>query len=296
MITGLVDHLWQSCCCCGVAWAFSTMTRWQRRSRAPLALANRDAEVAAAVLAAVRARRVAGISRRRTARIRRRRRSSRSIGLLAPFASPARLLGWSGLSLALATLAALAGAAACAYGLRSRLRIERERALEEVARRERDIDDVQTRPGFICSALLSAVHPVRRLHTDARGSGARSPATPRTVDRELARVTRRAHCHGAGRARHGNALSRRCGHAGCFRPQRQHPRSRRHRIRRQPLFGDQPADDVGSGGREPVLDALAAIRPARPGAGARPSRTSILTRCARTSPRRSPSSSASRST
>ena len=26
MITGLVDHLWQSCCCCGVAWAFSVLT------------------------------------------------------------------------------------------------------------------------------------------------------------------------------------------------------------------------------------------------------------------------------
>lgn len=27
MITGLVDHLWQSCCCCGVAWAFALLTR-----------------------------------------------------------------------------------------------------------------------------------------------------------------------------------------------------------------------------------------------------------------------------
>jgi hypothetical protein len=27
MITGLVDHLWQSCCCCGLAWIFSAMTR-----------------------------------------------------------------------------------------------------------------------------------------------------------------------------------------------------------------------------------------------------------------------------
>jgi hypothetical protein len=27
MVTGLVDHLWQSCCCCGLAWLFSRMTR-----------------------------------------------------------------------------------------------------------------------------------------------------------------------------------------------------------------------------------------------------------------------------
>jgi hypothetical protein len=27
MITGLVDHLWQSCCCCGLVWLFSRMTR-----------------------------------------------------------------------------------------------------------------------------------------------------------------------------------------------------------------------------------------------------------------------------
>jgi hypothetical protein len=27
MVTGLVDHLWQSCCCCGLAWLFSRMAR-----------------------------------------------------------------------------------------------------------------------------------------------------------------------------------------------------------------------------------------------------------------------------
>ena len=78
----------------------------------------------------------------------------RSISLLAPFASPARVLGWTGLPLALAALAALA--AACAYWLRDKLRIERERVDEEALRRERDVDDIESRPGFLCSASMSA--------------------------------------------------------------------------------------------------------------------------------------------
>jgi hypothetical protein len=76
---------------------------------------------------------------------------------LAQLAAPARELGWSGWTLALAVLAALSAAAACAYGLRDRLRIERDKVLAEDARRERDVDDVLSRPGFLSSAVISAV-------------------------------------------------------------------------------------------------------------------------------------------
>jgi len=75
---------------------------------------------------------------------------------LAPLASPARVLGWSGWTLAFATLAALAGTAGWAYWLRGHLRVEREQVLAETARRERNIDDVESRPGFVSSAVMSA--------------------------------------------------------------------------------------------------------------------------------------------
>ena len=80
----------------------------------------------------------------------------RIIGSLAPLASPARALGWNGWALAFATLAVLAAAAGCAYGLRARLRIEGELVLAETLRRECDVDDVLPRPGFASSAVMSA--------------------------------------------------------------------------------------------------------------------------------------------
>jgi hypothetical protein len=80
----------------------------------------------------------------------------RVLDLLAPLASPAHELAWSGWTLALATLGALSFAAACAYMLRGRLKVEREKAQAETARRERDIDDVLPRPGFLGSAAISA--------------------------------------------------------------------------------------------------------------------------------------------
>ena len=80
----------------------------------------------------------------------------RIIDSLSPLASPARVFGWSGWTLALATLATLAAGAACAYGLRGRLRVERAQVRQEAARRELDIDDVESRPGFASSAVMSA--------------------------------------------------------------------------------------------------------------------------------------------
>ena len=80
----------------------------------------------------------------------------RIIGILAPLASPASVLEWNGWWLALATLAALSAAAACAYAMRDRLRVEREQVRAETERRDRDIDDVLSRPGFVSSATISA--------------------------------------------------------------------------------------------------------------------------------------------
>ncbi len=155
MLTGLVDHLWQSCCCCGFAWIFSMMTRWNAadvrlwlwriavlKLLLPFSLlfalggwlgfpSPHPADPAPATLI-------------------------RLFDDLMPIATPARAYAWSGLSLAFATLAAVAGAIACAYTLRNRLRIERLQAQQDAARRELDIDTIQSRPGFLASALMSA--------------------------------------------------------------------------------------------------------------------------------------------
>jgi len=155
MISGLVDHLWQSCCCCGVVWLFATMTRgdaavvrlWLWRIAALKLLIPFSLLFALGAWLGFPSAHSADPAPPDIVR---------TFSLLAPFASPARILGWSGLPLAFATLAALAASAACAYGLRSRLRVERKRVLEEAARRELDVDDIQTRPGFITSALVSA--------------------------------------------------------------------------------------------------------------------------------------------
>jgi hypothetical protein len=155
MITGLVDHLWQSCCCCGVVWIFSTMTSgnaaivrlWLWRIAALKLLLPFTLLVALGGWLGFPSPHSADPAPPDLVR---------TIAALAPFASPARVLGWSGLPLAFATLAAIAGAAACAHGLRGRLRIERAHVEQEAARRERNVDDTQSRPGFLCSALISA--------------------------------------------------------------------------------------------------------------------------------------------
>jgi len=155
MITGLVDHLWQSCCCCGVAWIFSAMTRgdmasvrlWLWRIAAAKLLLPFSLLYALGGWRGYPSPHSADPVPPELVRI---------IGALEPFASPARALGWSGWTLALAILAALAGAAGCAYGLRGRLRAEGAQVLAEAARRERDVNDIQPRPGFVASAVMSA--------------------------------------------------------------------------------------------------------------------------------------------
>jgi hypothetical protein len=155
MLTGLVDHLWQSCCCCGFAWIFSMITRgnaavvrlWLWRIAAlklllPFSLlfalggwfgfpSPHPADPAPPAL-------------------------MRLFEELMPIATPARAFAWTGLGLAFATLVTLMGTAACAYALRGRLLIERLRAQEEAARRALDVDAIQSRPGFLASALMSA--------------------------------------------------------------------------------------------------------------------------------------------
>lgn len=75
---------------------------------------------------------------------------------MARFVSPAQLQGWSSWRLLLATLAAVLLSVSCARWILRQLQYERERALEEDRRLERDPDDIVRRPGFFSSALLTA--------------------------------------------------------------------------------------------------------------------------------------------
>jgi hypothetical protein len=155
MFQGLVDHLWQSCCCCGVAWIFSAMTRgdaaavrlWLWRIAAAKMLLPFSLLYALGAWLGFPSPHSADPAPPELVRL---------IGSLAPFVSPARALGWSGWTLAVTALAALASAAGCAYALRAGLRAEGLQVIAEAARRERDIDDVQPRPGFVPSAVMSA--------------------------------------------------------------------------------------------------------------------------------------------
>jgi hypothetical protein len=155
MITGLVDHLWQSCCCCGVAWIFSTMTSgnaaivrlWLWRIAALKLLLPFSLLVALGGWLGFPSPHPADPAPPALVRL---------FGELVPLATPARAYALTGLVLAFATLVVLAGAAACAYALRQRLRVERLRVREETARREVEIDTNQSRPGFLASALMSA--------------------------------------------------------------------------------------------------------------------------------------------
>ena len=155
MFQGLVDHLWQSCCCCGVAWIFSAMTRgnvavvrlWLWRIAAAKLLLPFSLIYALGGWRGYPSPHSADPVPPDLVRI---------LGSLAPFASPARVLGWGGWTLAFATLVALAAAAGCAYWIRRHLREERAKTQQESARREVNIDDVESRPGFASSAVMSA--------------------------------------------------------------------------------------------------------------------------------------------
>jgi hypothetical protein len=156
MLTGLVDHLWQSCCCCGVVWIFSMMTRgnaavvrlWLWRIAALKLLLPFSLLFALGAWLGFPSPHPADPAPPALIRL---------FEELTQFATPARAYAWTGLVLIFATLVALACTAACAYVLRNRLRIERLHVQEEAARREQDVDVIQSRPGFLASALMSAV-------------------------------------------------------------------------------------------------------------------------------------------
>lgn len=75
---------------------------------------------------------------------------------LSRLASPARTYEWSGWRSLLAILVVLLTTGACAWWLRRRLHIEQQRVLAETLRRERDTDDIEPYPGFFNSAFLTA--------------------------------------------------------------------------------------------------------------------------------------------
>lgn len=155
MAAGLGDHVWQSSVFCLVIWMCSALTRphtaqirlWLWRMAAlkfllPFALfwaiggwigfpVPHAADPAPAALIGI-------------------------FSQLEPLASPARVHQWTGWPLVLAMAAAAAGSAACAWAIHQRLRVERQRVLEEAARRDRDADDIVRRPGFFTAAFLTA--------------------------------------------------------------------------------------------------------------------------------------------
>jgi hypothetical protein len=155
MLQGLVDHLWQSCCCCGVAWIFSAMTRgnaaivrlWLWRFAALKLLLPFSVFYALGAWLGFPSPHSADPAPPDLVR---------TIDALAPLASPAREFSWTGWWLALASIAALSAAGACAYGVRNRLRVECNKVSAEAARRELDVDDTLPRPGFLGSATMSA--------------------------------------------------------------------------------------------------------------------------------------------
>lgn len=152
---GLVDHLWQSVCVCGViallAWivrnAGATFRVWLLRIAAikfvlPFALlfalggwvgfpVVHTADPAPPSLI-------------------------RALDALTPITSPARAHAWTQNQVLLAMPGLLACAGACGYWLRHRLRIERQRVQDEAARRAIDVNDVVQGPGFLPGALLTA--------------------------------------------------------------------------------------------------------------------------------------------
>ena len=75
---------------------------------------------------------------------------------LEPLAAPGRVHQWTGWRLLLAMAAALAGTGASAWAIHRQLGFEQQRVLHEAMRRERDVNDIVSRPGFFTSAFLAA--------------------------------------------------------------------------------------------------------------------------------------------
>ena len=155
MITGLVDHLWQFCCCSGVVWAFSLLTRanaavvrlWLWRIAAiklllPFSLlfalggwlgypSVHSADPTPASLVAF-------------------------FQAVEPLVEPAGHFGLTGFAAAAWAVLAAGAAAACAWWIGRRLRREKMRADEQARVRELDPQKVMPSVGFWRAALFSA--------------------------------------------------------------------------------------------------------------------------------------------
>jgi len=155
MLTGLVDHLWQSAWICG---AITLLALISRKTFAPLRLwlwriAALKFVVPFALFVALGAWLgfpVKYPGDRAPATL------VNAFAALSHLTSPARVNAWSGWQLLPAIAVVLLITAACARWLRLQLQVEQLRALAEARRRECDIDDLVPRPGFFNSALLTA--------------------------------------------------------------------------------------------------------------------------------------------
>jgi hypothetical protein len=154
MLAGLFDHLWQSI---GVAGCVAALVFCVRHCFAPLRLwlwrvAAIKFAVPFALLFAIgqwMGLRVAHTADPAPAAL------VRAAAALTPLTSPARVFGWTGPTLAMALLLALAVAIACGYLVKRHLEVERQLVDEEAARRTADIDAIAPRPGFLNAVLLT---------------------------------------------------------------------------------------------------------------------------------------------
>ncbi|HEU5137164.1 MAG TPA: hypothetical protein VFU13_18595 [Steroidobacteraceae bacterium] len=155
MINGLVDHLWQFCCCSGVAWAFSLLTRdnaaivrlWLWRIAALKLLLPFSLLFALGAWMGYPSVHSADPT------------PSLLVGFfqaVEPIVEPARHFRLTGSFIAMWAVPAMAAAAACAWWIGRQLRRERLRVDEQARLREADPDAVIPSVGFWRAALLSA--------------------------------------------------------------------------------------------------------------------------------------------
>jgi D-alanyl-D-alanine carboxypeptidase len=154
MLTGLVDHLWQSLWVFG---AIALLTSIVRRHFALLRLwmwrlAAFKFLVPFALLYALGGWigfSVPSSDQGPPARL------VDALATVAPLASPARVHDWTALQSLLGLAIAFPAVVICMRWLRRRMSVEDQFVQREAARRERDIDDWLPRPGFWCSVLLT---------------------------------------------------------------------------------------------------------------------------------------------
>jgi len=155
VITGLVDHLWQSCCCFGVAWAFSLLVRsnaamarlWLWRIAALKMLLPFSLLFALGAWMGYPSVHSADPSPPALVAF---------FEAMEPIVEPARHFRLTGFLAATCLALALGAAAGCAWWIGRRLRRERIRVDEQARLRELNPDDVIPAVGFWRAALFSA--------------------------------------------------------------------------------------------------------------------------------------------